>query len=155
MKAILILSIRDHHANSILDGKKTVELRRMRPNVGEGDIVLIYIPRPIMAVVGGFLIKSVVSAEPEALWRRVGRNSGLTKRQFIQYYSGTSVGFGIQVAKVWRLGTPLSLPKLRQWWPSFIPPQGFRYLRSSEIRRAASSDRSLFPVNALNSSGHI
>lgn len=155
MKSILVLSIRDHYANSILDGKKTVELRRMRPNIGEGDIVLIYIPRPIMAVVGGFAVKSVVSAKPEALWKQVGRNSGLTKHQFIEYYSGTSVGFGIQVAKVWRLGASLSLPKLRQWWPSFIPPQGFRYLRSSEIRRAVSSSRDLLPVEVLNGNGHI
>ena len=155
MKSILVLSIRDHHANSILDGNKTVELRRMRPNIDEGDIVLIYIPKPIMAVVGGFAVKSVVSAKPEALWKQVGRKSGLTKRQFIQYYSGTSVGFGIKIAKVWRLSTSLSLPKLRQWWPNFIPPQGFRYLRSSEIRRAASSSRNLFPIKVLNDNGHI
>jgi len=155
MKSILVLSIRDRHANSILDGKKTVELRRIRPNIGQGDIVLIYIPRPIMAVVGGFAVKNVVSAKPEALWRQVGRRSGLTKRQFSQYYSGTSVGFGIQIAKVWRLGASLSLPKLRQWWPDFIPPQGFRYLRSSEIRRAASSSRELFPLEVLNGNGHI
>jgi len=153
MKSILVLSIRDHHAYSILDGKKTVELRRMRPNIEEGDVVLIYIPRPIMAIVGGFAVKNVVSAKPEALWKQVGRKTGLTKRQFIQYYSGTSVGFGIQIAKVWRLNTSLSLSNLRRWWPSFVPPQGFRYLRSSEIRRAISSSLSLFPNEVLNGEG--
>jgi predicted transcriptional regulator len=145
MKSILVLSIRDRHANDILDGTKTVELRKTRPRLVEGDIVLIYVPKPIMAVVGGFEVKNVVSTDPKNLWKKVGSESGLTRKQFTDYYSGSSIGFGIRVAKTWRLAESLSLKTLRRWWPEFCPPQGFRYLRASEINTAITLSMSLLP----------
>lgn len=149
MKTILVLSIREPHAQNILQGTKTVELRRMRPRLEEGDIVLIYAPRPIMALVGGFVVKRVIETQPEKLWRLVGRVSGLTRSQFIQYYSGASMGFGICIDQAWRLGKPVSLATLKRSWSHFSPPQGFRYLRADEVRMAKSSSLDLLPNEFL------
>lgn len=145
MKTVLVLSIREPHAQNILQGAKTVELRRMRPRLEEGDIVLIYAPRPIMALIGGFIVKSVIETKPEKLWRLVGSVSGLTRSQFMQYYSGASVGFGICIDKAWRLGAPVSLVTLKRSWSQFSPPQCFRYLRPDEVRMAKSSSLDLLP----------
>lgn len=150
MKTILVLSIRDPHAQNILQGTKLVELRRMRPRVGEGDIVLIYAPRSIMALVGGFVVKKVIATQPAKLWRLVGSVSGLTKTQFMDYYSGTSLGFGICIEKAWRLEKPVSLAVLKQTWSKFSPPQGFRYLRADEVRKVKSSSLDLLPNKFLS-----
>lgn len=150
MKTILVLSIRDPHAQNILQGTKTVELRRMRPRLGEGDIVLIYAPRPIMALIGGFVVKKVIATQPEKLWRLVGSVSGLTKNQFMDYYSETSMGFGICIEKAWRLEKPVSLAVLKRSWSKFSPPQAFRYLRPNEMRKVTSSNMNLLPTDGFS-----
>lgn len=149
MKTVLVLSIREPHARNILQGTKTVELRRMRPRLHEGDIVLIYAPRPIMALVGGFVVKSVIRTKPDILWRLVGSASGLTRSEFVQYYSGASEGFGICIDQAWRLGTPVSLVRLKRSWSHFSPPQCFRYLRPDEVRMAKSASLGLLPDEFL------
>lgn len=150
MKTILVLSIRENHAQDILEGRKKVELRRVRPKLENGDIVLIYAPRPVMALVGGFVVKEVIVAQPGQLWRQVGSVSGLTKHQFTHYYSGASVAFGICIDTTWRLDKPVSLAVLRRCWFPFTPPQCFRYLGAKEMRMAKSYNSNLIPSYAFN-----
>lgn len=150
MKTILVLSIRGSYAESILEGKKKVELRRVRPKLESGDIVLIYVPRPVMALVGGFAVKEVIVAQPGQLWRQVGSVSGLTKHQFAEYYSGASVAAGICIDTMWRLEKPVPLAVLRRCWLGFIPPQCFRYLGAKEMRMAKSFNINLIPDKASN-----
>jgi len=145
MRTILVLSIKEKHAQDILGGSKKVEFRRIRPRLEKGDIVLIYAPRPIMALVGGFAVNKVIAAQPEKLWKQVGGISGLTKNQFTQYYSGSSMGFGICIDTTWRLGKPMALAVLKRSWFGFSPPQCFRYLRADEVRKARSSTMNLLP----------
>lgn len=145
MKTVLILSIRDVHAKNIFQGSKKVELRRIRPRLKGGDVVLVYTPRPVMALVGGFAVKDVIEAQPQKLWSLVGSVSGLSKDEFAKYYSGASKGFGICIGITWRLRKPLSLATLKQAWVKFVPPQGFRYLRANEVDLAISSRMNLLP----------
>ncbi len=150
MKTILVLSIRESHAQNILAGRKTVELRRVRSKLEKGDVVLIYAPRPVMALVGGFVVKEVIVAQPGHLWRQVGSVSGLTKHQFTHYYSGASVAFGICIDTPWRLDKPVSLAVLKRCWSRFTPPQCFRYLGAKEMRMAESFNINLIPDEAFN-----
>lgn len=150
MKTILVLSIRESHAENILEGRKKVELRRVRSKLDEGDIVLIYAPRPVMALVGGFVVKEVIVAQPGQLWKQVGGVTGLTKHQFTQYYSGASVAFGICIDTTWRLDKPVSLAVLRQCWLPFTPPQCFRYLGAKEMRMAKSFNVNVIPSEVFN-----
>lgn len=150
MKTILVLSIRASHAENILEGRKKVELRRVRPKLQKGDVVLIYSPRPAMALVGGFVVKEVIVAQPGQLWRQVGSVSGLTKHQFTHYYSGASVAFGICIDTTWRLDKPVSLAVLRRCWLPFTPPQCFRYLGAKEMRMAKSFNVNVIPSEVFN-----
>ncbi len=155
MKTILVLSIRENHARDILEGRKKVELRRVRSKLEEGDVVLIYVPRPVMALVGGFVVKEVIVARPAQLWRQVGRVSGLTNHQFTDYYSGASTAFGICIDTTWRLDKPVSLAVLRRCWLPFNPPQCFRYLGAKEMRMAKSFNINLIPNEAFNGAKSI
>jgi len=49
---VLLLSIQPKYANLIFEGKKTTELRRVRPRVNQGDFVLIYVSSPDKVLLG-------------------------------------------------------------------------------------------------------
>ena len=124
----LLLSIRPKYAELIFSGRKTAELRRVRPQLQEGDLVLIYVSAPVKALMGSFKVQRVIHGSPRDLWSEVGKHSGLTKKEFEIYYSGLSLGFAIFASKVWRLEHPIKLSRLKQRWNGFSPPQGFRYV---------------------------
>jgi len=126
----LLLSIRPQHAEKILDGSKTVELRRVCPQVNEGDLVLVYASSPVKALTGAFRVGQVVGQPPRDLWRKTGAQTGITWGEFEQYFSGVDMAFGIVIADAWRLPRPLPLPHIRERCPGFHPPRNYRYLIS-------------------------
>lgn len=127
-KSALLLSIRPRHAEKILDGTKTVELRRVLPRIRKGDLVLIYASSPVKALIGTFKVDKVVTDRPRQLWDIVQDKAGITRKEFNAYYAGASEGYGIFFSDVLSLHKPLNLETLRQEWPSFHPPQGYCYL---------------------------
>ena len=68
----LLISVRLEHAEGILSGGKTVELRRTRPRVSRGDWVFIYVPTPRKELVGAFEVADVIAKGPSDLWRQAG-----------------------------------------------------------------------------------
>ncbi|MDE2039589.1 MAG: ASCH domain-containing protein [Elusimicrobia bacterium] len=133
-KRALLLSIQPQHAEKIFKGTKRVELRRVRPRLVEGDLVLVYVSTPIKALRGAFEVKNVVEAPPRQLWHSVASDAGLTREEFFEYFSGASKGFGIRLRKVWSLAEPLQLSSLRRNWKRFRPPQSYQYLSGDEVR---------------------
>lgn len=142
-KSILLLSIHSQYAERIFNGAKTVELRRVRPRVQEGDWVLVYVPSPVKAIVGGFRVRSVVEAEPRDLWCRVKHFACVSRQKFDTYYAGASIGFGIFLYNPRLLKHPISLGYLRQFWPSFRAPQGYHYVPIDAISFLGITDQML------------
>jgi predicted transcriptional regulator len=132
-KARLLLSLRPEHAEAIFAGTKTVEFRRVRPRVSEGDWVLVYVTSPRKALVGAFEVAEVVTDHPASLWRRFAQCGGITQERFDEYYAGATVAYGILVRRVMRLPEALPLQLLRRRLPGFHPPQIYRYLKEAEI----------------------
>lgn len=130
----LLLSIHPEHAQSIFIGTKTVELRRVRPQVSKGSQVLIYVSSPIKALAGGFEVEEVIEDKPEKLWDRVRRYAAITREQFDGYYTDAVTGYGIMIANVWALDRAIPLEHLRKKLPGFQAPQGYRYLKDTDIR---------------------
>ncbi len=128
MRRVLLLSIRPKFTDSILDGTKTIELRRTRPQVEPGDSVLIYASSPVKSIVGGFVVEELIQASPAGLWDRVKHTAGITQPEYDDYFNGAAVGYGIGVAGPWRLPDPIRLETLRARRPSFRPPQSYAYL---------------------------
>lgn len=129
----LLLSIRPQYAEKIFTGKKTVELRKVRPSVQEGDLVLVYVSSPVKALCGSFIVDRVVSKSPAKLWEQVRLSAGISKAEFEAYYEGRELGFGIFLKAATSVSEPISLTNLRKTWANFHPPQSYRYLSDHEV----------------------
>lgn len=130
MNKALLLSIKPRFADAIFAGKKLFELRKVKPRVVAGDLVLVYVTVPRCSLEGAFRVSSVMEMTPEKLWPVVKSSCALTKEEFFQYYEGKDVAFAIGIAEAWALANSVGLADLRT--EKIIPPQGYRYLSNSE-----------------------
>ena len=136
---MLFLSIKPRYAKKILDGEKLVEFRRRRPRSNAGDLIAIYESSPTMALVAVAQVAEVRIESPKCLWRNVQSVAGITKAEFDCYYHGCENAVGIVLKSISVMPDPVSLKDLREEWPKFHPPQGFRYLGESESQFVLSN----------------
>jgi predicted transcriptional regulator len=129
----IVLSVRPKFANKIIDGSKTVELRRRRPRqVTSGTLAIIYASAPVKALIGAFIVDDIVEEDIDLLWDKVKKSAEISQDEFISYFDGASKGIGIFIRDVWSFPKPVGLQDLKQNM-SFLPPQSFRYVRESEL----------------------
>ncbi len=129
-KNAILLSIQPRYAKKIFEGEKKVELRRIRPNVRNGDLVIIYASSPVMAVMGSFSVDHVMMKRPRDLWPFVEQKACVSREEFDSYYKGSRLAVGIFFSDARTVDNPLRLQEIREMWPDFHPPQGYRYLAS-------------------------
>lgn len=127
-KKCILLSIRPHHAKNIFAGTKTVELRRTKPPVNTGDIVVVYASSPTMATIGEFTVKKIVRAAPHALWEKIKSSAGISRAVYRNYFIGAPTAYGIVINKTTSYKRQVTLQKIQKNWHGFVPPQTFRYL---------------------------
>ena len=130
IRKILLVSIRPQHAHKLLAGEKTVELRRVAPNVQNGDMILIYSCSPERALVGTAYVARVLVSKPRDLWNQVRDKACVSKSEFDSYFAGASRAVGIFLRHVRALAKPVPLEELRRESPGFHPPQCFRYVHA-------------------------
>jgi predicted transcriptional regulator len=131
---VLLLSIHPEHCDNIFKGVKTVELRRTRPNVKSGDIIIVYASSPEKSVKGIVSVDKVIELPIDQLWLSVRDRAAVDHELFLSYFSGASKGCGIFLEqKLCRQVTSITLHDLRKRWSGFHPPQSYRYLKQSEI----------------------
>ena len=128
----LLLSIKPRYADAIFTRQKRVELRRVRPRVGPGDLVLVYVSSPRCALEGAFLVERVLKAAPSALWKHVSSQAGLSRDEFEGYFGTREMAYAIVIQKVWRLA-PVTLSTMRR--AQIRPPQSYQYLDKSTAAR--------------------
>ncbi|HBG25598.1 MAG: hypothetical protein A2Y10_04895 [Planctomycetes bacterium GWF2_41_51] len=143
----LLLSIKPTYATKIFNYDKSVELRKVRPRLQDGDKVLVYVSSPIMELMGVFEVSNVIKDTPDKLWKKVGSSSGITKDDFFSYYEGSDIGYGIMIKNVSLFDCPISLKKLRGLFPGFTPPQSYRYMKFSELRKINTLIESNYLLN--------
>ena len=129
----LLLSIRPKYAIKIFNGEKKVELRKVRPQLSQGDTVLVYVSSPVKQLQGIFVVESISEAMPEQLWSQVKDIAGVSKQEFDDYYAGSKKSYGIFLKSPQTLINPISLIDLRKLWRNFHPPQSYRYLSTFEL----------------------
>jgi predicted transcriptional regulator len=129
----VLLSIRPQYVDQIFNGTKTVELRRVRPRVEAGDLVVVYSSGSQKSLVGAFQIAEVLAISPGSIWRRFGSKTGISKAELDRYFEGLAVGFAIEVGRTWKLASPVHLSALRRLRGGFHAPQSYRYLDLSEV----------------------
>lgn len=139
-KTALLISIRPKYAEKIFNGIKTVELRRIRPRLKSGDLVLVYVSSPTMALMGAFEVGSVTGGSPGQIWKRFNGKSGLTKSEFDDYYDGAKQAFAVVLKRLWKFENPVKLTQLRRNKTGFRPPQSYHYLTFEEASRIGARD---------------
>ncbi|MDB4491722.1 ASCH domain-containing protein [bacterium] len=129
----LLLSIRPRFVDLIFAGTKTVELRRVKPRVQPGHLVVVYASGATKGIVGAFEVAGLTSATPSSIWQKYNGGSGLTKEEFDSYYAGTSIGYAIRIGKFWKLAETVPLQTLRKRRAGFRPPQSYHYWNLDEL----------------------
>ncbi|GGT50145.1 ASCH domain-containing protein [Actinomadura citrea] len=128
----LLLSLKPRFADAILNGSKTVELRRQRVSAQAGTLIYIYASSPVMALVGTVDLREVVVANPADIWERFQDQVGVTEREFRSYYESieTASALLLKNPRIW--SESISLAQLRDLG-SFHPPQSYRYFSKTDV----------------------
>lgn len=139
---VVLMSVRSPHVERLLSGEKTVEFRRRRWSVPDGATVLIYGSRDRRAIVGSLIVESTAVGSPSAIWASHGARSGLTRREYREYFADAGVAVAINVCKVKQLDEPLTLGELRRRSPAFHVPQSYRFMTTDELGLVLNGERS-------------
>ncbi len=130
---VIMLSIHQKYASQIFEGTKCVELRRVKPSITDGDIVVVYVSSPVKQIWGTFEVEKIIGFPLHILWQKVEKDAGISKTEFDRYFSGTTLGYGIYLNKVINAKRPVELAEIKKVWKDFHPPQSFLYVPDNKI----------------------
>ncbi len=137
----VVLSIRPQYSEKILDGRKTVELRRRFPvSAPKGAVAYIYSTSPVRAIVGSAEIANVAKLSVSDIWQRYSDLAFIEKADFDAYFAGLDEGFALEFSNARSLPRFLDLAELRERF-GFEPPQSFLYAKPG-LRRALQDEYS-------------
>lgn len=129
----ILISVRSHFTKFIIDGSKTVELRKKIPSNLLGKSVYIYSTCPDSKIMGYFKVHNIVSLPLPELWNTVSSKACISKGDFYKYYLGKNTGFAIYFDEFVHLKKYISLKSIRRLEPNFFPPQNYLYLNKSNF----------------------
>lgn len=131
----VVLSIKPIYSDKILEGRKTVELRRRFPVAApSGAIAYIYSTSPVKAMVGTAEIRHVLKLPVEQIWAEFESTAFIEREKFDKYFEGLDHGFALVFDDVKPFSRPLPLSELREKF-GFEPPQSFLYAKR-DFRKA-------------------
>ena len=129
----ILISIKPQHVEDILNGKKTVELRRRAPRIPVGTRMWVYSTLPDAHVRMVATVEKLEELAPSTIWRKNSKKMALSKSEYNGYVDGCSKVCALHLSKITQLSKPLSLQKLRDEQPGFNPPQFFKFLDSKSV----------------------
>lgn len=121
----LLMSIQPRFASAILEGTKTVELRRKPPR-DQPSVVIIYGSGTVKAVLGVAQLKEVHTSTPSDIWKRFGATAGVSRAEFNTYFEGTESASALELTNARRSDANVPLSSLREL--GLEPPQSWRYV---------------------------
>lgn len=131
----VVLSIRPQYSEKIMQGRKTVELRRRFPvSAPGGTMAYIYSTSPVRAMVGIAEIKDVLKLPVQQIWSEFEDTAFIQRSDFDSYFNGLEFGFALLFEEVKPFSRPIPLTELREKF-GFEPPQSFLYA-SRDLRKA-------------------
>ena len=129
----LLISVNPKYVNKIIQRLKTIELRRLRPNISNGDKIVIYSSSPEKSIKAIAIVNKVISASPDDLWIMFNERLGINHEEFLEYFEDKAIGYAIELENVTAFPFPVDLATLKSNWPSFHPPQCYKYLTNDEF----------------------
>lgn len=135
MQKVLMLSIKPQYVNKIFEGTKLIELRKTKPNVLNGDLILIYCTSPRKAIVGYAKVKEIIVESPSCIWNKYRKQLGICKTDYFEYFHEKEHAVGIVLCDVKKIEESLDLDSIKIIHPNFQPPQSFHYYSFKEVIR--------------------
>ena len=123
-----IISIKPRHAENILSGKKTVELRTRSIGLPVGSRLWIYKTLPIGKVKLSAKISFVETLSPKKMWKKHGKSICISRKEFDEYTKEREFVTAIGLQEVISLDDGICLKSMREYEKNFQPPQFFSRL---------------------------
>lgn len=120
----VLLSIKPEYAFKIFDGTKRFEFRKVIFKNPDIKTVIVYASSPVQQVIGEFEIDDIFSFDPDALWKKTKKYSGISEDFFYQYFADRKIAHAIKIKKTKKYKKPLCI---REDF-NVIPPQSYVYL---------------------------
>lgn len=134
----VIISIKPEYAVKIIEGIKTIELRRRFPTEDvKGGIAIIYASSPTKKIIGYAVIADVQKLPVGKMWEIYSKKACVTKKFFNSYFKGLEEGFAISLIKPVKMLSPLDVRELEEKF-SISAPQSYRYA-SAQILEAVEA----------------
>jgi predicted transcriptional regulator len=121
----VLLSINPKFVEAIADGTKRYEFRRTIFRRRDVERVFIYCTSPVQRIIGAFQIGRILEDTPSRLWAELKSLSGLSKRDYLEYFHGSRKAYAIEIRDFYAYDEPLDP---REMDPGFVPPQSFAYI---------------------------
>ncbi|MCC7380858.1 MAG: hypothetical protein IT384_03460 [Deltaproteobacteria bacterium] len=128
----VLVSLKPEFAAAVAEGRKTVELRRRFPLVDAGVWLVIYVTKPIGAVVGMSPIQEVRRTAVTAIWNDHRENAAISRARFCDYFDDRVRGFAVLLGS-YEPVRPIAADRLAVILPGFQPPQSWRYLNANVL----------------------
>ena len=132
MTKVLFLSIKPRFARAILDGRKTVEVRRRFPKVAAGTLVVLYSSSPERAILGTVRLKRTVRLDSDAVWENYADDIDIEEAALAEYLDGAAESTLLEIEDPEPWTRPVTLSVLRSTI-GVEPPQSFRYLVPEQV----------------------
>lgn len=130
----LFISVKPEFAAKLLSKEKSIELRKIKPNVREGDYIVIYASSPVKCVVGFGKIKQIIITTPKDMWLNNRSILGIDESRYEEYYRGREYAVGIEIEMI-KSVPAIPLAQIKMIDPNFHPPQVYRYVTNDQICR--------------------
>lgn len=121
----ILLSINPSHVENILKGTKKYEFRK-KACKRHVDKILIYSTTPIMKVVGEAEVEDILIDEPEVIWKKTEKKSGIDKNFFDKYYENREQAVAYKLKNVIAYQEPRELKE----YGVACAPQSFQYIEA-------------------------
>lgn len=125
----VLISVEGRHLAKMLNGEKTIELRRRRLKIAPGTRVWIYSKLPSGRVEAIGIVQEVIVHSPAQLWARFKDKFGISFQEFNDYLSGVQHACAIIFSSIFRLRNCVALAELRRVTAQFQPPQFYKRLQ--------------------------
>jgi predicted transcriptional regulator len=129
----VVISVHKKYADAILDGSKTVELRRRFPDLPPGTKIWVYATKPVGAIVGYAVLKGIDRASPSEIWNKYASRTGIDAEAYDSYFADVEAAAALILANA-RSVRQISLDQLRDMRMNFHPPQIVASLSPDEDR---------------------
>jgi predicted transcriptional regulator len=122
----ILLSIKPDHADRILNGEKTVEIRTRFSKKWIGTCANIYASTPVSGLVGTAKISNIKVGSPKRIWNMYASHLGCSREAFYEYTKDHEQVYAIELNEPRRYHAPVTISYAsRLVGEDLTPPQSY------------------------------